>query len=368
MRPDPGIRRILCIRPDNMGDILMTTPAIRALKEYFGAHITLLTSRQGSSIAGFIPEIDQTIVADLPWVQTLPDSVGDMGPVVETLRSGAFDLAAIFTVFSQSSLPSAVLALMAGIPRRLAYSRENPYELLTHWVPDDEPFGPIQHQVCRDLKLVATIGARTPFTELSLQVPESAQLCLSAKLNRIGIDDCMPFMVLHAGTTDLKRQYTTENWVAIGKRVIRQWKMPVLLTGSQKENKMTHPIWKAIDHPLCYNIAGQLSLDELLSLVGKCRLLITVNSLPLHIASALKKPVVVVYAKTNPQHTPWKTPHQVLYFDVPQALQSQNRLLHFMAGAYKWKGPEATVNQVVKAVTLLMHQDISCEAVASTFS
>ncbi len=75
---------------------------------------------------------------------------------------------------------------------------------------------------------------------------------------------------------------------------------------------MTYPIWKGIDDPLCYNLAGQLKLDELLSLIKKCRLLITVNSLPVHIASALKKPVVVVYAKTNPQHTPGK--HLTRYY------------------------------------------------------
>jgi len=367
MKPDPGIKRILCIRPDNMGDILMSTPAIRALKEYFGAHITLLTSRQGSPITGFIPEIDDTIIADLPWVQ-LTGSAGDLAPVIKELGSGAFDLAVIFTVFSQSALPAALLALMAGIPRRLAYARENPYELLTNWVPDDEPFGTIHHQVHRDLKLVATIGARTLSTALSLQVPQPAQLRLSAKLNRIGINDSMPFMVLHAGTTDLKRQYTMEKWVAAGKRIIQQCKMPLVLTGSEKEHKITSPVWKGINDPLCYNLAGQLSLDELLSLINNCRLLITVNSLPLHIASALKKPVVVAYAKTNPQHTPWQTPNKVLYFDVPKALQSRNRLLHFMAGTYAWQGAEATVNQIVHAVVSMMHQDISCEAMANTLS
>lgn len=367
MKPDPGIKRILCIRPDNMGDILMSTPAIRALKEYFGAHITLLTSRQGSPIAGFIPEIDDTIIADLPWVQ-LTGPVGDMKPVIEELGSGAFDLAVIFTVFSQSALPSALLALMAGIPRRLAYARENPYELLTNWVPDDEPFGPIHHQVHRDLKLVATIGARTLSTALSLEVPQPAQLRLTAKLSQIGIDNTMPFMVLHAGTTDLKRQYTMENWIAVGKRIIQQCKMPLLLTGSEKEYKITSPVWKGINDPLCYNIAGRLSLDELLSLINNCRLLITVNSLPLHIASALKKPVVVAYAKTNPQHTPWQTLNKVLYFDVPQTLQSRNRLLHFMAGTYSWQGPEATVNQMVHAVVSMVHQDISSKAVSSTLS
>ena len=65
-----------------------------------------------------------------------------------------------------------MLAMMAGIPLRLAYSRENPYELLTHWLPDKEPYSFVQHQVKRDLELVASIGAQTPDTQLSLRIDE----------------------------------------------------------------------------------------------------------------------------------------------------------------------------------------------------
>jgi ADP-heptose:LPS heptosyltransferase len=60
---------ILCIRADNMGDVLMSTPALRALKETFGCKITLLTSAMGNVITPFIAEIDETIVAGLPWIK-----------------------------------------------------------------------------------------------------------------------------------------------------------------------------------------------------------------------------------------------------------------------------------------------------------
>ncbi|MCH5685712.1 hypothetical protein LWM68_16505 [Niabella sp. W65] len=86
-------------------------------------------------------------------------------------------------------------------------------------MPDDEPFGLIHHQVHRDLKLVATIGARTLTTALSLEVPAAAGISLSAKLGRKGVDETRPFMILHAGTTDLKREYAMEKWIAIGKKL-----------------------------------------------------------------------------------------------------------------------------------------------------
>jgi hypothetical protein len=61
-----------------------------------------------------------------------------------------------------------MLAYLAGIPKRLAYCRENPYQLLTDWVPDQEPYTFIKHQVRRDLDLVAAVGAVTSNDQLQL--------------------------------------------------------------------------------------------------------------------------------------------------------------------------------------------------------
>ena len=62
-------KHILCIRPDNMGDVIMSSPAFRALKKTFDCNLTLLTSSMGSLISPFIKEIDETIVFDLPWIK-----------------------------------------------------------------------------------------------------------------------------------------------------------------------------------------------------------------------------------------------------------------------------------------------------------
>ena len=141
-------KNILCIRADNMGDLLMSSPAIRALKETFNCRITLLSSRMGNLIAPFINEIDETIVADLPWIKTTaPVNKDDIFSLIEKIQSYQFDAVVIFTVYSQNPLPAALLAYMAGIPKRLAYCRDNPYHLLTHWMVEKEPYTFIYHQV-----------------------------------------------------------------------------------------------------------------------------------------------------------------------------------------------------------------------------
>src|SRR5207249_1178178 len=124
-----GAARVLCVRLDTLGDVLMTTPALRALKESrAGRRITLLTSEPGAAAARLVPEIDDVIVYDAPWLKaTAPRA--DSRPeyaMAEALRRQAFDAAVIFTVFSQNPLPSAFLCYLADVPLRLAHCRENP--------------------------------------------------------------------------------------------------------------------------------------------------------------------------------------------------------------------------------------------------
>lgn len=150
-----GCKNILCIRPDNMGDLIMSGPAIRALKKSFGARITLLTSIMAKGITLMMPEIDEVMVYDVPWVKTAEiEDTKAFYDVIADIKNKNFDAAVVFTVYSQNPQPTAMLAYLAGVPQILAYCRENPYQLINNWVPDKEPYELIKHQVKRDLDLV----------------------------------------------------------------------------------------------------------------------------------------------------------------------------------------------------------------------
>ena len=134
--------RLLCVRLDSLGDVLMTTPAIRALRSRGrGKHVTLLTSPSGAAVARLVPEIDEVLVYEAPWMKATPPPRGSARDraFADALRDRRFDAAAIFTVYRQNPLPAAFLCYLADIPLRLAHCHENPYHLLTDWVPDPEP-------------------------------------------------------------------------------------------------------------------------------------------------------------------------------------------------------------------------------------
>src|SRR5512141_350232 len=96
---------ILCVRLDSAGDVLMTTPAIKALKQSKrGRRITLLTSTAGSGIARLVPVIDDVIVYDAPWVknEVISHTSRTEYAMVRKLRRMRFDAVIIFCVFSQN--------------------------------------------------------------------------------------------------------------------------------------------------------------------------------------------------------------------------------------------------------------------------
>jgi lipopolysaccharide heptosyltransferase II len=323
-------KNILCIRPDNMGDLIMTAPAIRALKETFGAKITILTSSMAQGIVKHIPEIDDAIIYDLPWVKSeRPPDPESFNDAVSTIKEKNFDAAVIFTVYSQNSLPTAMLAYLAGIPKILAYCRENPYHLITDWVPDKEPYQTIKHQVQRDLDLVASVKAFTKNESLSLTVDKGLWSAISNKLTDEGIDIHKPWLILHAGVSERKREYPIKKWAEAAKRLIADNGYQILLTGSETEKQLTDDLEEKIGEG-SFSVAGILNLDEFICLVKHASIVLSVNTSTVHIAAAVGTPVVVLYAQTNPQHTPWGAPHKVLAYPVPAYLRSRNEVIAYV--------------------------------------
>ncbi len=312
-------RHLLCVRLDTLGDVLMTTPAIRALKESCtGRRITLLTSPVGAAIAERIPEIDEVLVYDAPWMKATAPRVNSRPEyaIAARLREARFDGAVIFTVYSQNPLPAAFLCYLADIPLRLAHCHENAYQLLTDWIVDPEPQETMRHEVRRQLDLVAAINCRTADERLSICVREAARDRVERRLGDMGVDQCRPWLVIHAGATAPSRRYPPEYYARVVHQLVTKHDFQAIFTGVAEEREWIEPIRRQAEAP-SHSLVGKLNLDELTALLERAPVLLSNNTGPVHIAAALGTPVVDLYALTNPQHTPWQTPNRVLFHDVP---------------------------------------------------
>lgn len=311
-------RNLLCLRLDTIGDVLMCTPAIRGLKGTQARRVTLMTSSAGAEIARLVPEIDDVIDYDAPWLKATA-ARADSQPeyaMAELIRARSFDAAVIFTTYSQSPLPSAFLCFLAGVPLRLAHCHENPYQLLSDWIQDPEPERFVRHEVQRQLDLVASVGCAASDERLSLRVPEAARERVRLLLAEAGLDAERPWVLIHPGATAPSRRYPPRLFAEAGAQMQRELGWQVLLTGSGSEADLIESIRREMSAP-SLTLSGGLDLGELAALIELAPLLIANNSAPAHIAAAVGTPVVDLYALTNPQHTPWAVPNRVLSHDVP---------------------------------------------------
>jgi lipopolysaccharide heptosyltransferase II len=310
-------RNILCVRLDTIGDVLMTGPAMRALRGAVpGRRITLLTSPQGAAAAELMPEVDDAIVYEAPWMKHSPppDAAADAS-MIAALRERDFEAAAIFTVYTQSALPAALLCHLAGVPLRAAHSREKPYGLLTHWLPEREPDQLVRHEVRRQLDLAAALGAPAGDEPLRVALPAAARERAGALLAEAGLSDGDRWAVVHAGSSASSRRYPEELWAPACRALADEHGLELVFTGDAGEAALVERLRAMAGAGL--SLAGRLTLAELAAVIEAAPLLLAGNTGPVHLAAAVGTPVVDLYALTNPQHTPWGVPNRVLSHDVP---------------------------------------------------
>lgn len=325
-----SVRNLLVVRLDNLGDVLMTTPAWGAVRRSLpGVRITALLSPAGAALSPHLDVVDEVLAFEAPWVKgrredgaLATDVLGERARgLIEQLARRRFDAAIIFTVCTQTALPAALTTLLAGIPLRLAYSRENPYDLLSDWVPEtDEVADGMRHEVERQLALVAAVGLAEPSDNVAPRLHFAFHAAdrdrLGERLAHLGVRLDRPFVVVHVGATAPSRRYPPERFGQAVREIMGTSGCLAVFTGDSSERALVARAMAQLPDG-AISLAGELDLGSLAVLIADARLLVANNTGPVHMAAALGTPVVDLYAQTNPQHTPWNVTSRVLFQQVP---------------------------------------------------
>ena len=315
-----SVRSLLAVRLDGIGDLLMTTPALRALKEGGAARsLTLLTSPAGAEAARELPFIDDVIAFVAPWMKSsemTPVSPMATATLIDRLRRRAFDAGIVFTVFTQSALPAATLLFLAGVPRRAAYCRENPYALLTDWRadPDRDAHAGVRHEAQRQINLVESLGVTVRDTRLQFPVRDDARRTMLDKVLAAGMHARRPWLIVHPGATAPSRRYPDRQLAEAVALLEATGRWQIGIAGALEDRASANVITACV--PEAVELIGLLDLPELAALLQAAQLIVCNNSAPAHIAAAVGTPVVDLYALTNPQHVPWGVAHRTLSHDV----------------------------------------------------
>jgi ADP-heptose:LPS heptosyltransferase len=154
---------------------------------------------------------------------------------------------------------------------------------------------------------------------MRFSVNDADRRTLDAQLTARGVGREAGWIVLHPGATAASRRYPPERFGEVATRLARETGAPLLITGGSDERRLVEAVIRAAAPKVrsqLHDLSGALTLGELAALIERASVLVSNNSGPVHLASALGAPVVDLYALTNPQHTPWKTPNRVLFRDV----------------------------------------------------
>lgn len=315
-------RRILVSRLDNLGDVILATPAIHAIRESLPeARITLHASPSGAQVAALNPDVDDVVVYQAPWMdpdRLLPQTPEREQEMIVRLRAGRYDGAIIFTSYHESPLPTAYLYYLADIPLRHAASIDGPGSLLTsrHRHPER-----LVHEVERGLDLVGGLGFRTEARALVLTPRPDDLEAMRVRLASLGMRPGDPLVVLHPGSTTESRTYPGDQYATTIRLLVEELGCQVVITGTAGEVELVERI-RAASGASSASLAGQTTFPELAALIALADLAITNNTGPMHVAAALKTPVVALFALTNPpeQWGPWRVPHRLLYHPTECAL------------------------------------------------
>ena len=312
-KPWAEARRLLVMRLDNIGDVVMTAPVLRALKENLPeASITLMASPGGSKATTLLPWVDEVLTWRVLWqdLGSLPFDPAREWELVDTLRAGSYDAAVILTSFKQTPHAAAYACYLAGIPLRLGESKEWGGGVLTHEAP---PSPEELHQVERNLHLIEAVGFHITDRSLSIRVPHQARESTAGLLEARGVPANTPYLLLNPWASAQARTYPVDRFARAAHGLSIETGWPVVVTGTEADRERGGGLLTILGNR-GVDLVGATSLPELAALVEGARLVLTNNTSTMHLLDALRTPGVVLFSGTEleEQWRPRHTPHRLL--------------------------------------------------------
>jgi ADP-heptose:LPS heptosyltransferase len=309
--PDwPSIRRLLVVRLDNLGDVIMTSPALRAVKVQWPAvHLTLLASPGGAPAAALLPWVDEVWIWRAVW-QDLGrlafDPARELAFIDELCRR-RFDAALIVTSFSQSPHPVALACALAEIPVRIGRSREHGHALTCEVprVPDE------LHQVERNLSLIEAAGVSVLDRSLEIRIPPQARVAARQLLVERGVTG--DYVLLSPWASCQARTFEPRRFALAASLLAQTTNLPVVVCGAERDCARADQVMEVLGAN-GIDLVGATDVCTFAALIADARLVLTQNTAALHLADALAVPQLVLYSGTDleSQWAPRASAHRLL--------------------------------------------------------
>ncbi len=276
-------QRILLIRLSSLGDVVLTSPAIRAVRKAFPrAFISMIVGKRSADVIRENPHLDEVLTFDR---KGRGRNTSEMRRMIAHLRHRHFDLSIDF----QRRFRTSLLAYGAGASCRVGYHSGGGF-LCTVCVPDNGH----EHAVERYQRLLKSVDIPPDGLETEMFVSEAAKALAEERLPRR--DGFRLGMFPGAGWKP--REWMAERFAAIGDRVAEHYQAEVVIFGGPAESALVHQIEEQMLSPAIV-LAGSLSVEQLAALIHRCDLFLSNDTGPMHIAVAMKVPTIALFGPGN---------------------------------------------------------------------
>jgi len=302
----------LMVRATNwLGDAVMTTPALAAVREGFpDARIVLLARPLVAELFRHHPDVDEVMVYERPGRHD--GALGRLRLAGE-LRRRRFDGALLL----QNAFDAALIAFLGRIPERAGYPTDGRWILLTLPVPLTPGILEL-HEVEYYLCLLDGLGIPRPVpASLKLAVTEEEKEAMATRLASLGIERGAPIVAVNPGATygSAKRWYP-DRFAAVADALSAEWGSSVVVVGSTGEAPLAGEIETAMQTPPI-NLAGKTTVREMMALLSLSSFLVTNDSGPMHIGAALGVPLVAIFGPTDWRRTsPWTSLAKIVRVEI----------------------------------------------------
>jgi predicted lipopolysaccharide heptosyltransferase III len=300
---------ILLLQLKRIGDLILTLPAIATLRENFKtARITLAISSECADLLPAIPNVDRILLVR----RNLRDLALFLG-----LARERFDYCIDFTRNDRSAL----LVFLSGAQKRIVYRRRDRFQKRARVYSDFVKVRKLaMHTIDYNLALIGPLGVRNLSRALRLELPQEAREKGNALRRDSKINE--PYVIFHPGSARAEKFWEPQRWADVIEHARSGSQITVVLTGgaSRAERKHLREVKGRLRQPVI-DLSGKTNLLTLAALVEGARLLVTVDSAPMHLAAATQTPQVILFGPTNPFHwRPLESPTLILQGESPTPL------------------------------------------------
>lgn len=290
MNKGQGYKRILIVRMDRVGDLVLSTPAIKAVRDaYPESHIAVLVRPYSFDVISGNPNINEVITYDKG-----KEGRGIFGNIkfIFGLRKKKFDLAIILHPKNSSHL----FTFLAGIPERIGYDKKLGI-LLTKKVPHTKQFG-LKHEIDYTFDLLRYIGVDPKASDLYMPLSKESEKKISDIFAKNGITEKDVVITVNPGASCVSKRWSYERFASASDALINKFDAKIIII-SGPEDKIFADRTAALIKKGAINMGGKTSISDLASILKRSKLFISNDSGPVHIACALGIPVISIFGRSD---------------------------------------------------------------------